>query len=307
MKFDDIVSIIQGKWSFRGSKEAVYIDTISKVGESDDYSLDWHGSKSLPRLMTQLTTSRASLTLVSLELENQLLQENINSNLLFVGDAKLEFARVFTESKRFGFDLTPRSFIETRIGRGFSKGSNCFIGDSTIGDNVTLGHNVVIHDKVVIGDNVVIGSNTVIGGEGYGYVKDLTGSLLKFPHIAGVIIGDNVEIGSNTAIDRGSLKDTVISEGVKIDNLVHIAHNVFVGSHTHIIANSMIAGSVQIGSGCWIAPSVNILEHLQIGDNATIGVGSVVTKNIPSEEVWTGSPARELKSFVNIQSKLKAL
>lgn len=138
-------------------------------------------------------------------------------------------------------------------------------------------------------------------------MRNEKGELEKFPHLAGVIIEDNVDIGSNTSIDRGALSDTIIRQGAKIDNLVHIAHNVIVGRHSTIIANAMIAGSTKIGDFSWVAPSASVLQQLTIGTRVTIGVGSVVTKNVPDEETWTGVPARPLKEFVAIQNKLKNL
>lgn len=139
-----------------------------------------------------------------------------------------------------------------------------------------------------------IGKNTVIGGEGFGFAKD-GDEWLRMPHIKKVIIGDNVEIGSNCTIDRGCLTNTVIGNGVKIDNLCHIAHGVVIGDNTIIAAGTIIAGSVTIGKNVWIAPNSTIKNGVTIGDNAFIGMASNVLKDIPANETWIGNPARRLK------------
>ena len=122
-----------------------------------------------------------------------------------------------------------------------------------------------------------------------------------------MIIEDFVEVGSNTSIDRGSLGNTIIKEGAKIDNLVHIAHNVIVGKSCLVIANSMIGGSTIIDDFSWIAPSASILNQVKIGKNVTVGMGAVVTKSIPDGETWTGVPAKPMQEFLEIQKKIKAL
>lgn len=167
-----------------------------------------------------------------------------------------------------------------------------------IGDNVQIGPHTVIYGCVQIGDNVKIGANNTIGSEGYGYVKDENGKLVKFPHVAGVRIKSDVEIGNNTCIDRGSLSDTVIGEGTKVDNLVHIAHNVKIGKNCHIIATAIISGSVEIGDDVWIAPNSTIREHLSIGKKSLIGLGSVVTKSVGEDQVISGFPAMPFKKMV---------
>jgi len=147
----------------------------------------------------------------------------------------------------------------------------------------------------------------VIGADGFGYQRNDKGEFEKFPHIGGVVIKDNVEIGSNTSIDRGALGNTIIEEGAKIDNLVHIAHNVKVGKHSAVIANSMIGGSTIIGDYSWVAPSVCMRDQISTGNNVTIGLGAVVLKSIPEGETWTGSPAKPLAEFLELQKKLKKL
>lgn len=147
---------------------------------------------------------------------------------------------------------------------------------------------------IEIGKNVTIGQNCTIGGDGYQYLKD-NGELIKFPHFGGVIIENNVDIANNVCIDRGALSNTIIKQGTKIDNLVHVAHNVVIGKNNHIIAGAIICGSVTLGDNCWVAPGSCIKDQLTIGDNVTIGLGSVVLKDVESNSVMVGNPAKLLR------------
>jgi UDP-3-O-[3-hydroxymyristoyl] glucosamine N-acyltransferase len=182
-----------------------------------------------------------------------------------------------------------------------------FIGSKVIlSKGVVIGSGVTLEDGVIIGPNTVIanctvqqnsivGSNCSIGLPGFGFDKDENGKWWRFPHIGRVIIEENVEIGSNTCIDRGSIGNTVICQGAKIDNLVHIAHNVIVGAHTLVIANSMLGGSASIGDNVWVAPSVSIMNQVSVGDRALLGMGAVVLKNVGESTVMAGNPARLLR------------
>ena len=194
------------------------------------------------------------------------------------------------------------------LGKNIIVSTNVMIGDKVeIGDNCKIGSNTVIESNTILGDNVEIGSNSVIGGIGFGYAQDeLTKQYERFPHYGRVIIHNNVSIGNNTCIDRGSLSDTIMHDGVKIDNLVHIAHNVKIGKNTLIIANAMIAGSVIIGENCWIAPSSCIRNGITIGDNVTVGLASTVTKNIGSNQTVMGSPAVSIKDFLKLREQQKS-
>lgn len=149
--------------------------------------------------------------------------------------------------------------------------------------------------KVSLGQNTKVCDTAKLGNDGFGFEPDENGDLVFFPHFGNVIIGDNVRIGSHVCVDRGNLHDTIIEDGVKIDNLVHIAHNVCVGQNTLIVAGSVICGSVKIGKNCFIGANSTIKEHLTIGNNVVIGMGSVVTKDIPDGEIWVGNPAKFLK------------
>ncbi len=142
-------------------------------------------------------------------------------------------------------------------------------------------------------DSYIIGANCTLGLCGFGYIWD-EGHWLRFPHIGGVVIESDVEIGSNVCIDRGSIGNTHIRQGVKIDNLVHIAHNADIGEHTLIVAGAVIGGSVKIGKKCFIGMNASIKNGVTIGDNVTVGAGAVVLKDIPDGETWAGVPAKKL-------------
>ena len=230
-------------------------------------------------------------------------------NYLIVEDPKRIFSKLvnilFVHLPQPGIHTTAVIDPEAEIGEDCYIGPLTYIGKSSVGNNTIIHGNVHIYDNVNIGNNCTIHAGTVIGSEGFGYSKDLNGNAEKFPHIGGVEIGNNIEIGANTCIDRGALGNTVIHDGVKIDNLVHIAHNVIIHPNAFIIANAMLGGSTIIGEGVWIAPSASLKQQLHIGKNATVGIGSVVTKHIPSDEVWLGNPAKEMSAFLKEKIKLK--
>lgn len=158
-----------------------------------------------------------------------------------------------------------------------------------------------IHSTVYIGDNVHIGQNvtvnpySVIGSEGFGYVRNEENKLEKFEHVGGVIIEDNVAIGALTTVDRGTLGNTVVGEGTKIDSHVHVGHNVIIGKHCVITAFVMIGGSSKVGDYCWLAPCACIRDGITIGKHVMVGMGAVVTKNILDNDVVVGVPARSIK------------
>jgi UDP-3-O-[3-hydroxymyristoyl] glucosamine N-acyltransferase len=206
-------------------------------------------------------------------------------------------------------------------------GSDVYIGAFTyVGENVQIGDNVKIYPHVYLGDNVVIGSNTtlysgvkvyndckigsdcyihsgvVIGSDGFGFVQQSDNNYKKIPQLGNVIIEDNVEIGACTCIDRATMGSTVISKGVKLDNLIQIAHNVEIGAGSVIAAQTGIAGSTKIGKGCMIAAQVGIVGHIRIADNVKIGAQSGVTNNINKKgEIVLGAPA------INISNERRAL
>lgn len=178
-----------------------------------------------------------------------------------------------------------------RIGaRSVLMGGNHIGNDCQIGDDVRLFPNVVLYAQCQIGHRVSIHAGTVIGSDGYGYVFD-EGRHRKVLQVGNVIIHDDVEIGANTAIDRGALGATVIGEGTKIDNLVHIAHNVVIGRHCLVMGQVGFAGSTHLGDYCVIASQSGIAGHLKLGNQATVGAKSGVMRDIPEKGTVLGIPA----------------
>ncbi|MBI1173892.1 MAG: UDP-3-O-(3-hydroxymyristoyl)glucosamine N-acyltransferase [Sideroxydans sp.] len=173
------------------------------------------------------------------------------------------------------------------IGAGSIVMAGCSVGDRTvIGENARLYPRVVVYHDCIIGNNLIVHSGAVIGADGFGMAME-DGRWLKIPQIGRVVIGDDVEIGANTTIDRGALSDTVIEDGVKLDNQIQIAHNVRVGAHTAIAGCAGVAGSAVIGRYCRIGGSANILGHLQIADHVEISIGSLITKSIREPGTYT--------------------
>ncbi len=150
---------------------------------------------------------------------------------------------------------------------------------------------------IIGGQEYFHGEGCVIGGPGFGWVMldKLERFWNRFPDIGGVWFGASVELGSNITIDRGSIRDTTIGPGVKIDNGVHVGHNAFIGANTRIAAHAIIGGSAVIGTKCWIGLGAIIKEQLVIGDGATIGMGAIVLKDVRAGETWVGNPARKLR------------
>lgn len=188
-------------------------------------------------------------------------------------------------------DPTVKLGKNVAVGPGVVVESECEIGDETFIDS-----NTVIKRRTIIGSRVKIGANNTIGGVGFGYEKNENGEFELIPHIGNVVIEDEVEIGNNTAIDRAVLGSTLIMKNAKIDNLVHIAHGVEVGENSLVIANAMIAGSVVIGRNVWVAPSASVLNKLSVNDDAVIGMGAVVIKNVSSSQTVVGNPAKDILS-----------
>ena len=195
------------------------------------------------------------------------------------------------EDNHFGYEeaIHPTS----SIGKNVKLGRNCVIGPYVeIGDGTQIGNNTTI-SNAKIGRNCRIGSCVTVGGDGFGF-EDEGGDVEPFPHIGGVWIGDDVRIGSSTCIDRASLGQTIIENKVKIDNLVHIAHNVKIGEASKIIAMSIIGGSTTIGKNSWIAPGSSVRDWVEIGKDSIVGLGAVVVGNIPDDTAVVGNPAKPI-------------
>jgi UDP-3-O-[3-hydroxymyristoyl] glucosamine N-acyltransferase len=226
--------------------------------------------------------------------------------LIVVSNPKLFFAQLVNQRLPAPpSGIHPAAVVESdMVGDGCHIGPNVYIGKEVkIGRNVFIHSNCSIYDRVEIGDRVAIDAGCVIGLAGFGFVRDgKSGCPTRFPQLGRVIIEDDVEIGANVSISRGALQDTVIRRGVKIDSLSIIGHNVEIGEYTYIIAASIVAGSTKIGKRCWIASS-KIINKITIGDDVTVGYGSVVLKSIPSGRTYMGNPARDIEQPLTPPSK----
>lgn len=186
-----------------------------------------------------------------------------------------------------------------RIAAGAVIGPNCVIArGSSIGAATRLVANVSVGEGVDIGSRVLVQPGAVIGSDGFGYAQDEAGAWVKVPQLGGVVIGDDVEIGANTTIDRGALEDTVIEQGVILDNQIQIAHNVRIGAHTAIAGATAIAGSTRIGKRCQIGGAVGIVGHLEIVDDVYITAMSLVTGNIKQPGLYSsGTPLADNRGW----------
>jgi UDP-3-O-[3-hydroxymyristoyl] glucosamine N-acyltransferase len=207
--------------------------------------------------------------------------------------------------------IGPLAIVEADadIGEGTTIEGGAYIGRrSRIGTDCIVYPKVVIYADVEIGDRVIVHSGAVIGADGFGFVRD--GKVhVKFPQVGRVVIEDDVEIGANTCIDRGSLETTIIRRGTKLDNLIQIAHNVVIGEHTVIAAQTGISGSSTLGSECVIGGQVGIGEHAALDDHTIIGgQGGVLNgKRVRGGEVLWGTPVRPLREFLLQQAHLARL
>jgi len=194
-----------------------------------------------------------------------------------------------------------------KIGEESTIYAGCFIGhDTEIGSHSLIYPNVSLRERIRIGENVIIHSGTVIGSDGFGFVT-VEGQHHKVPQVGTVVIEDDVEIGANVAIDRARFDKTVIGRGTKIDNLVHIAHNVVIGENSIIVAQVGISGSTVIGKGVTLAGQVGIVGHVEIGDNAVVMAQSGVSKSVPAGAYVWGYPAKPQETAKRVNACVQNL
>ena len=281
-----------------GNIHNVYVKHLKPIESVDEYTLDWINSTIVNKQLVA-ENSKARIILVDQEIQYTRTIQSQNKSLIVVTNPKICLIKVghqfFVDKLNPGIHSTSYIHPNAKTGETLYVGANSSIGECTIGNNVTIYPNVVINDKVIIGNHVTIKSGAILGFDGFGYERDESDNLVKFPQLGKLIIQDHVEIGSNTCIDKGSLSDTIIGFNTKINNLCHIAHNVVIGKNVVVTAQVNISGSTTIEDDVWIAPNASLRGHQRIGQGATIGMGAVVTKNVPSGETWIGNPARKLK------------
>ena len=214
---------------------------------------------------------------------------------VYVQNPRLAFARVgralFAPVLPAGIHPTAVVHCEAEVDPSAHVGAGAYVGRARIGARTAIWPNVTVLDDVVIGRNVVIRSGCVIGTDGFGYEQNDDRAWEHLPHVGRVVIEDDVELGANVTIARGTMGDTVLRRGVKVDNLVHIAHNVEIGEDTLVIATAHVSGSARIGARTWVAPGAAISDGVRVGDDVTVGLGAIVMKDVPDRAKVMGQPS----------------
>jgi UDP-3-O-[3-hydroxymyristoyl] glucosamine N-acyltransferase len=299
------------------------VDGLSTLDHPAPGTLVWIARK---ELLKKAEDSSAAAVLADRSVES------CRKPLLRAADPRLAMARiaaVFSPPRRFAPGVSPRAAVSpsARLGKevtvqahaviedGASVGDRSVIGagafiglNSTVGADTRIYPNVTVNENVVVGDRCIIHAGTVLGGDGFGYVPDEEGRQVKIPQSGRVVIEDDVEIGCNTAVDRGTFGDTVIRKGVKIDNLVQIAHNDDIGENTVICGQVAVAGSVKIGKNVILAGQAGIADHAELGDGVIIAAQSGVAphKKVKPKQILLGSPGRpfeEAKMLMVLESR----
>ncbi len=288
----------------------IKVSRLSKIEEGREGDLTFLAN---PKYTPFIYTTKASVIIVN---KDFVPEQAIASTLVKVDNAYEAFVKlleIYNQIQRDKKGIEQPSFISSSA----SLGENCYVGAfAYIGNNAKIGNNVKIYPQVYVGDNVLIGDNTtlfsgskvysdcvvgnhctlhtgtVIGADGFGFTPNQENQYQKVAQIGNVILEDHVEIGANTTIDRATLGSTIIRKGVKLDNLIQIAHNVEIGENTVIAAQTGIAGSTKIGKDCMIGGQVGIVGHITIADKVKIAAQSGVGSSVTNEgEIIQGSPA----------------
>ncbi len=321
IKLSEIADLISGKVV---GKPDIQISNLSNIQDAKIGDLTF---LYMPSYLDFLKTTNASAVLIPPSFE----KTNTELTYIEVDKPNLAFQKIINTYFKPNFNLkgvhqsaniagTSSIAEDSALGMNVVIGENCNIGSSTkiyhntvIMDNCTIGNNVLIFPNVTVRENTIIGndvilhSGTVIGSDGFGYSPDENGVYHKIPQIGNVIIEDDVEIGSNVSIDRAAVGSTIIHKGVKLDNLVQIAHNVKVGENTVMSAQTGISGSVVIGKNCILAGQVGSVGHIEIADNVIVGAQSGISKGIKKSGTYFGSPAKEIKTTLRLEAHFRSL
>ncbi len=322
MKFtaSQIAEVLNG--TIEGN-ENVEVHNVSRIEGGEPGTISFLAN---PKYTPFIYTTNASIVIVNEDFEAT---EPIQSTLIRVKNAENAFAQLlemYNQIKLAKSGIAEQSFIA----KSASVGENVYVGEyAVIADNAKIGNNVKIYPQVYVGENVTIGDNTVLfagvkiysdcvlgkdciihsgtvlGSDGFRFALHDGGK--KIPQIGNVVLGDNVEIGSNCSIDRATLGSTILGDGVKLDNLVHIAHNVEIQEKSYLAAHNVVAGSTVIGKNCMFSGQVGVIDHLKIADNTILAAQSGVSKSIRKPgTVHMGSPAMDAskyrKSFVHFRN-----
>jgi UDP-3-O-[3-hydroxymyristoyl] glucosamine N-acyltransferase len=319
----DIALMLKG--TVEGDPLAV-VDQLAKIEEAGNGSLSFLAN---PKYEQYLYTTNASIVIIN---NDQQLTRPVKATLIRVENAYSAFTVLlerYNTIKLHKSGIEQPSFIHPSakvgddayigafayISQGATLGNNCkiypkcYIADNVkLGNNVTLFPGVTIYHDCVIGNNVIIHSGAIIGSDGFGFAPNPDGSYNKIAQIGNVIIEDNVEIGSNATIDRATMGSTILRAGVKIDNLVQIAHNVEVGANTVIAAQSGVSGSAKIGERVMMGGQVGIAGHLHIADGSQLGAQTGINSSIKeTDKKWGGSPYQAYQDYLRAQVNIRKL
>lgn len=291
-------------------QEEIEINNIAPIDRGGDHDISFCSSD-YKEGFECILNSKSEVILCKKTLANSIQNTFGTSNLaprlfVFVDNPRLVFIKIAKLIKG-NMDIRKGISKHALIADSAKIGKDCYIGDfAIVGENCVVGDNNIIDSKVVIkntkvGNNCVIQPGTTIGDEGFSFERDsATLELEKFPHYGKVLIGNNVEIYANCSIARGSISDTVIEVGTKIDALCHVAHNVHIGKNSQLTAGTIVGGSTNIGNNCWLGLNSTIKHKLKIGDNAIVGSGSSVIHDVQSKDIVAGCPAKSIKYKINI-------
>jgi UDP-3-O-[3-hydroxymyristoyl] glucosamine N-acyltransferase len=310
---EQIAGFLNGKIE---GNPAAKVDGVSRIEEGKPGTLAFLAN---PKYEKYLYNTDATIVLIN---EDLVLEKDVKATMIRVKNAYEAFAslmNLYEQSKPRKTGISPNASVagSATIGENLYVGDFVFIGDDAkIGDNVILYPQVYIGDQAIIGDNTIlypgvkllercqVGKNciihagTVIGSDGFGFaLEQESTSRRKIPQVGNVVIGDDVEIGSNVSIDRATMGSTRIGNGVKMDNLIQIAHNVEIGDNSVVIAQAGVAGSTKIGKNVILAAQAGLVGHITIGDGAIIAAQSGVAHNIKEKEIVLGSPAFDIREY----------
>tara|TARA_R110002051_G_scaffold130577_2_gene204416 strand:+ start:24060 stop:25085 length:1026 start_codon:yes stop_codon:yes gene_type:complete len=314
MKFTagQIAGILEGE--LEGNPN-IAVDKLAKIEEGEQGSLTFLAN---PKYTPHIYTTKSSVTIVN---KDFVAEHQLTTTLIKVDDAYESFSKIlayYNQVKNNKVGIENPSYIDasSTYGSDCYVGAFAYIGENTkigdkvkiypnayVGDNVILGNNVIvfagakIYSESVIGNNCVIHSGAIVGSDGFGFAPNANGEFTKIPQTGNVILEDNVDVGAGTTIDRATLGSTILRKGVKLDNQIQIAHNVEIGAHTVIAAQTGIAGSAKIGSHCMIGGQVGIVGHITIGNRVRIQAQSGIGRNIKDGEIIQGSPAINYGDF----------
>jgi UDP-3-O-[3-hydroxymyristoyl] glucosamine N-acyltransferase len=310
MKFSakEIAALVGG--NVEGNPDAT-VSKLAKIEEGVEGSLSFLSN---PAYASFVYTTKATIVIVNADfVPEQAIDPALT--LIRVEDARAAFAKLLGAYSQYRLNKTgidPMSSVAATakigknvyigafafVGENVTVGDNtkiyphCYLGDnSKAGNNTTFYSGVKIYHDCVIGNDCILQAGAVIGGDGFGFQPNSENNYQKVPHIGNVIVEDHVEIGANTTIDRATLGSTIIRKGVKLDNLIQVAHNVEIGENTVIASQTGIAGSTKIGRNCMIGGQVGIIGHLTIGNGVKIAAQSGVGNSVPDNEIIQGSPA----------------